>query len=612
MIEFRRFPVIAMDLETTGLRAHIDTIIGVALSTPDGESYYFDTREHDGVLNYLREELPRCPKVAFHNAKFDIGFLHYKGIHLRPEQTECTMVRAALLNEHELQYSLDYLAQKYVGFGKEEPWEELAALFGGKPTKAAQIGNLARAPTRIVAKYARGDTQATLALYQYQQGILEAQGLMSVLGMEMKLLHTLSRMELGGVRVDVAAAEEAIDRIDKLAIGKQADLNALAGFEINPNPSNSIKELFKPEQIGNHDKEGDPKIWKVIDGTLIGSTDAGAPSLDAAALRTIKHPAAAMILDLRKLLKCRDTFLKGHVLGSQHNEYAHTNFSQTKSEAGGTGTGRLASSSPALQQIPARDKEIALIVRSLFLPDPGHTFAAYDWAQMDFRVMAHYVQDPDILASYITDRMTDFHQKVADMTGLPRSPRFGGDANAKQINLGLSFGMGRGKLAQEMGLPYTVELGFKGKPYLKPGPEAEAIFEQYHSAIPGISRMTRDASNIAKSRGYVKSILGRHINFPGGNFVHKAAGLIFQGTAADCLKQKLVEVDEYLRSVNNGSRLLLSVHDEFDVSIPEGDTKTLAGVHQILEDFGPESVIPLRVPVVADCGTGPNWYEASK
>lgn len=613
MINLRKFPVVAIDLETTGLDAHKDKIIGVAISTPDHDDYYFDCREYDGVFDWLGEELPRCKLVTNHNIKFDLGFLHYRGIHLEPSQTACTMVQAALLNEHEFAYDLDHLSKKYLGFGKEEPWQELAEMFGGRPTKNAQILNLQRAPTRLISKYATGDTRAALALHQFQEPLIREQGLQGLLTMEMKLLHVLLRMHIGGVRVDVDGAERAVNLIDELAVAKQDELNAIAGFEINPNPSNSIKELFKPEPIGNHDAENDPKLWRLIDGTIISSTEAGAPSLNADALRSIKHPAGSMILELRKLLKCRDTFLKGHVLGSQHMGFVHTNFSQTKSETGGTGTGRLASNGPALQQIPARDKEIAAIVRALFLPDHEDChWACFDWAQMDFRVMAHYVADPAILQSYANDKMTDFHQKVADLTGLPRSPRFAGDPNAKQINLGLSFGMGRGKLAMEMGLPYTVEQGFNGKPYLKPGPEAEAVFEQYHSAIPGISRLTRDASNVAKSRGYVKSILGRRIRFPGGNFVHKAAGLIFQSTAADCLKQKLVELDEFLRSTDSGARLLLSVHDEFDLSVPKGREDILNEAQKILESFGPDDVINLKVPVVSDRGTGPNWWIASK
>jgi DNA polymerase-1 len=215
---------------------------------------------------------------------------------------------------------------------------------------------------------------------------------------------------------------------------------------------------------------------------------------------------------------------------------------------------------------------------------------------------------------YHTNPDSDFHQITADMTGLPRSMIPGIKGNAKQVNLGLVFGMGEGKLAQEMGLPFTVERDKRGKEWVKPGDEAKQVFALYHENVPGVKELLEKASAVARSRGYVKTILGRRIRFPGGMFVHKAGGLIFQGSAADALKVKLVEVHQRLHDLDNGSRLMLNVHDEFDISCPyEHKEETRDNVQKIIRHFDGEGTpIKFDVPIMSDFGCGPNWWEASK
>jgi DNA polymerase-1 len=364
--------------------------------------------------------------------------------------------------------------------------------------------------------------------------------------------------------------------------------------------------LFKPEK----DESG---RWKLIDGTYAETTEGGAPSINADVLRRMRHPAAGKILKLRQLIKTRDTFLLGHILGHHHDGVIHANFNQTKSDNDlGTGTGRLSCNAPALQQIHQRNKEVAQIVRAVFVPDEGQEWHCHDWAQMDFRVFAHYVQNPRVFKMYRENPDADFHQMVSDMTGLPRSPTVGIKGNAKQINLGLVFGMGEGKLAQEMGLPYTTETDKSGREWTRAGDEAKEVFRKYHEAVPGVKDLLSLASTRAKSRGHVRTILGRRIRFPGGQYTHKAGGLIFQGSAADALKVKLVEVHEALRGTE--ARLILNVHDEFDVSAPVGSRDTIGTqVQRVIRHFDGEGTpIKFDVPIMSDLGIGPNWWEASK
>lgn len=602
-----QYGAVCLDVETTGLQWWKDKVFGIAISADDRD-WYFDIRKEPECLPWLREQVPRVTRLVNHHIKFDAHFCRGLGIHFPEDRLVCTMVRAALIDEHLLTYDLDALGKKYLGYGKDVTiYEKLAEMFGGKPTKNAQMMNLHRAPVQLAGTYAKQDTRTTLNLYHWQETEIIRQNLGEVDLLERQLIPVLIDIEYHGVRVDVDAAERAVKTIDKESVRMQKDLNDLAGFAVNPNPSSSIKQLFNPTK-------NDAGLWVLNDGTIAEPTDAGAASIDADCLRRMKHPAASMILELRQMLKTRDTFLKGHILGSQLDGIVHANFNQTKGDNDmGTGTGRLSCNAPALQQIHKRNKLVASVVRALFLPDRDHDWVCNDWMQMDFRVFSHYVNDRSISELYAKDPLTDFHQLTANMTGLPRSATFSGEPNAKQINLGLVFGMGKGRLAEEMGLPFTIEPNGRGGTWLKPGPEAEAVFDQYHSAIPGIGALLKNASSVAKSRGFVMSISGRRLRFPRGQFTHKAGGLVFQGSAADALKVKLVELHRYLKGLNDGSRLVLNVHDEFDTSIPHNKPETLKEINRLLEDFSSEQArYKFRIPVRTDQGIGPNWWEACK
>ena len=602
----RDYPQVFYDTECTGLRWWKDRIFGVSVSV-DGADFYWDLRTDPGALEFLQEEIPQCRLIVCHNSKFDWHMSRESGIIFPRDRVDCTMVRAALIDEHLLTYDLDSLGMKYVGYGKDTAlYARLAELFGGKPTKHAQAQNMHRAPKTVVAPYAKQDSRTTLCLWHWQQKEIEKQGIQQVCQLERDLMPVIVEMERTGVRVNVERAQEAVVDINRQAKTLHHQLNTLAGFEVNPNPSNSIKKLFDPKQVDGR--------WILCDGTVARPTPAGAPSIDADVLRSMKHPAAAMILRLRKIIKTRDTFLTGHILGHHHNGVIHANYNQTKSDNDlGTGTGRFSINDPALQQIHKRDEDIASVVRAVFIPDDRCDWVCNDWAQMDFRVFAHYVKDRQILKMYEDDPDTDFHQVVSDLTGIPRKPRFAGDANAKQINLGLVFGMGQGTLAEEMGLPYTMESDSKGKEWKKPGPEAVAVFERYHEAIPGVSSLLKGASSVARARGFVRTIMGRRIRFPHGHFTHKAGGLIFQGSAADALKVKLVELDRYFRDIDCGARLMLNVHDEFDTSVPQGMDHVHKEISRIVTKFdGIDTPIKFRVPIRTDQGIGSHWWEACK
>lgn len=597
---------IVLDTETTGLHWWEDKVVGIAWALPDGTCGYVRTDSPE-VRDWASRELPRAKRLIFHNAKFDLHFLREYGVDLSDRPLHDTMVAAALLDENLREYGLDFLGKLYCGVGKDGSiYAELAELFGGKPTRAAQGQNLHRAPFGLLHKYACQDVAATRALYIYQRSKLAEEELERVMSLEMDLLPALVRMEFGGVRVDVPRAEQAVDELTEVINRRQRKLEDLAGKPVNVNSSPQMRQLFRVTQTVSG-------AWETSDGTVLDTTDGGQPSINKEALERMLDPMAKLVLGIRQATKTRDTFLLGHILGHHKGGVIHANFNQTRSDnALGTGSGRLSCNDPALQQIHKRNKEVASIVRAIFLPDPEQLWSCRDWDQMDFRIFAHYANNPRILRAYHDNPDMDYHQMIADLTGLPRTATPGIKGNAKQVNLGLAFGMGEGRLAREMGLPHEV-VNKHGKKCLVPGPEAIYFFEKYHELVPGIRELLSRASSIARSRGYVKTIFGRRIRFPKGWAVYSAGALVFQGSAADALKTKIVEVDRILRGT--GGRLLLNVHDELGSSLPLGaeGERLNREIGEAMQCFdGVNCPIKFNVPIRSSSGSGANWWEASK
>lgn len=611
------YPIVCPDVETTGLYWYRgDSVFGIAVAAWDGRrivSGYWDIREKPQIVTALAEQLPNCRRVINHNMKFDAHFLGKCGIGVPLDRIECTMTRAALIDEHRKSYSLDSLGKDLLGRGKIDIYEELAAMFGGKADRSTQMKNLHRAPASLAGKYAAVDPELAILLWQWQEEEIKHQGLEKVWDLERRLTPVLIDIEEQGVRVDEERAERSLADLTKQVGAAQGALNKLAGKAVNANSAPQMRGLFGAKKEAAQNPKG--YRWVTETGYPLEMTEGGEASIGKDALMALAgrgDERAKLVLSVRKGVKAQ-SFLKDHIIGHAVDGRVYPNYNQTKSDNDlGTGTGRFSIDDPALQQIPARDKEIASIVRACFIPEDGHGWGCADWEQFEFRWFAHYTNDANILKVYQDDPSADYHKIVADITGLPRSPRYAGDANAKQINLGMVFGMGQGKLAAEIGLPYTVRYDERGREWLNAGDEAQAVFSLYHGKIPGVKKLLEQASSIARSRGYVKTVMGRHIRFPGGRFTHKAGGLVFQGSSADCMKQKMVEIHPIAK--REGFQMLLSVHDELDFSMPEKQSKQQAAmVKEVLETFdGERCPIHCRVPIKSSMALGPNWWEASK
>ena len=413
-------------------------------------------------------------------------------------------------------------------------------------------------------------------------------------------MPSIIRNEMAGIRVDVNRAERAIAELTRVIEGQQLQLFQQVGKTFNFNSSKDVAAVFRP-------KQGIDGKWRTADGHDIPATPGGKPSFSADSLRAIGSPMAQAIIDLRSMEKTRDTFLRGHILGHQINGRVYPSIHQTKGEDGGTGSGRFSYTEPALQQIPSRNKAVASIIKPIFLPDEGQVWVDADMHSFEVRVFAHLVNNPTILAKYEENPEADFHQMVADLTGLPRNAKYSGQANAKQLNLSMIFNSGNGAIAEKMGMPFTWDSFAKGGEsfrYKKAGPEAMSVIDMYHERLPGIRELANRAKQKAEHFGYIQTHYGRRLRFPRRFKTYKASGLAIQATAADINKHNWKIIEDVL---GNDGRLLLNTHDSYGLSLPEDWQPYWKKVKKEVESGFPW----FRVPIILELsGAGPDWWSA--
>jgi len=615
-------PVVGVDTETTGLVYPRDRAFSMSFATFDGNTDFIDFRTDSYMIPALQRDInrSRCTFV-FHNAQFDVKMLKAAGLDIPLERCECTVIRACLINEHEGtlfpwgrpgSYSLEDLSQKYLGEGKEEPWEELAAIFGGRPTKNGQILNLQRAPAALVRKYQDKDALLAVRLWAWQEKEIESQGIRDIVEFEKKTFPTLARAAMRGVRVDAAEAEQAMDKLTVIIDERQAEFEKsvdVRGFNVNSAPQ--VKQLFQPKQLADG-------TWiSGLTGSTLGKAKSGGPSLSADILHAMGDPIADSIVEIRSLIKTRDTFLGGHVLGHMVGERVYPTINQTAGEDGGTRSGRLSYQDPAMQQIPSRNKKVAAVVKPVFLPEHGQVWLSGDMNSFEVRVFAHLVSlyNTALQDVYAVNPKMDFHQWVADLMGIPRNAARQGEANAKQINLSMIFNSGKGAIAHKLGLPWTwAEFearkrhgsGVETIRYRKPGPEAVALIDEYHRKVPGVATLADRAKMISEDRGYIKTFTGRRLRCVNGYKSYKQSGLLIQATSADYNKMMWPGIEQELDKF--GGTIILNTHDSFDTSVDPAYIRQSFKAMQ-----GVASSLPSRVPLLMDLnGVGRNWWDAVK
>jgi DNA polymerase I-like protein with 3'-5' exonuclease and polymerase domains len=595
---------IAIDLETRdpglermgpGWPMRNGSIIGVAVAV-DGGQWYFPIGHDMGpnldkrmTLGWLKEVCsdPHATYI-FHNAQYDLGWLSTVGIYPAGRIVD-TMVAAPLLDENRYSYSLNALLKDYLGESKSErDLKQAARDFGLANAKS----DMYRLPAIYVGEYAEQDAGGTLRLWQHFKRRIYEENLSDIFELETDLIPVVHKMRERGVRVDEERATVSGDLLEQ----KEQELLLMVKRETGLNV-----EIWAAESIS--------KAFDVLGLTYARTAKTGAPSFTKEFLHGHEHPVAQAIVQARELNKARTTFVRT-LLEHAHKGRIHCEFHPLRSDEGGTVTGRFSCSSPNLQQIPSHNKFIGPMIRGLFLPEEGQRWGAFDYSSQEPRLVVHYAYLLGLPGAeafhkaYQADRRTDFHQIAADLVNIKRKP-------AKTINLGLFYGMGKGKLANSLSLPMD---------------EANALFEKYHEAVPFVSKLSEHCMRRAEERGMIRTLLGRRCRFDkweprrwGASgfpkphtealaeygpeikraFTYKTLNKLIQGSAADQTKKAMLEL------YRQGILPMLQLHDELDVSI-ESDEQG-AKVVDIMENC-----VPLEVPSVVDAAYGATWGEASE
>jgi DNA polymerase I-like protein with 3'-5' exonuclease and polymerase domains len=593
--DLRGHKEIAIDLETcdpgltergSGNVTGRGFIVGISVAVEGWAGYYPIAHEGGGnmdkklVLNWLQDLFKQDATFIFHNAMYDICWLKSSGI-TPPAKIRDTMIAASLVDENRWSFTLDALAKQYAGIGKDEAVLKSAAREYGIDAKK----DMWKLPSMFVGQYAERDAESTLKLWHRMSIELSDQDLWTIFNTETKLFPCLVDMRFKGVRVDVEKADiikkQLIDKENKI-INKIKDLTGIS------------VELWAAASIA--------KVFDVLKLPYDRTEKTGAPSFTKNFLSNHPNEIAQGISYAREINKAHTTFIDTIVKHS-HNGRIHADINQIRSDDGGTVTGRFSMSNPNLQQIPVRHKELGPLIRSLFIPEENNKWGVFDYSQQEPRILIHYAKLQRLdgineIADAYKEGNADFHSAVAKMAGIERS-------QAKTINLGLMYGMGKNKLMAELGLMKEA---------------AEKLIAQYHAKAPFIKQLMQAVSRRADESGRIRTLGGRVCHFDlwepttfGAGFpkthaeaikeyghgikragTYKALNRLIQGSAADMTKLSIIALSEA------GIVPHIQIHDELDISV-ESDEHA----KQIVEIM--ESSIKLEIPNKVDYEFGDNW-----
>jgi len=584
---------IAIDLETkdpelktmgSGSVTGQAEIVGIALAVEGWSAYYPIAHEGGGnmdrkkVMDYFRTVLNYSSTKIFHNAMYDVCFIRAAGLKINGTIVD-TMIAGSLVNENRFRYDLGSLGRDYLGKGKNEAvLLETAKQWGIDPKS-----EMYKLPAMYVGEYAERDAELTLELWQEMKKQMLAEEVTSIFELETELFPCLVDMRFLGVRVDVEAANQLKHKLlteEKECLQK---VKKETGIDTQIWAARSIAQVFQ-------------KLNLPFDRT----EKTNAPSFTKNFLQNHEHPIVQHIARAREINKAHTTFIDT-ILKHEHKGRIHAEINQLRSDQGGTVTGRFSYANPNLQQIPARNKELGPMIRSLFIPEQGCKWGCFDYSQQEPRLVVHYAALDglygvnDVIDAY-KEGEADFHQIVAEMAEIPRS-------QAKTINLGLFYGMGKNKLMAELGINED---------------KAKDLFKQYHNRVPFVKTLMDSVMRKAANNGRIRTWLGRRCRFdlwepnqygihkalpheqalaehgPGIRraYTYKALNRLIQGSAADMTKKAMIELHK------EGITPHIQVHDELDISVNDNAEK----IKDIME-----SAVELEVPTKVDYEFGDNW-----
>jgi DNA polymerase I-like protein with 3'-5' exonuclease and polymerase domains len=605
---------IAIDLETrdpnlktrgSGAVIGEGEIIGIAVAV-EGWSGYYPIGHREGnldkriVLEWFKDVCATPAIKIFHNAMYDVCWIKAYNIPIHGAIVD-TMVMASLIDENRLWYSLNSVAFDYLGAVKDEKALKDAAEKAGVDAKSEMY----KLPAMYVGGYAEKDAELTLDLFKILSREIRKQSLEKIYRLETELFPCLIDMKFKGVRVDVEEAHKLKKQLLLQEENLLLEVKKETGIDTEIWAARSIAQVF--------DKLNLP---------YVRTEKTNAPSFTKNFLQEHKHPLVNKIAKAREINKAHTTFIDT-ILKHSHHGRIHADINPIRSDQGGTVTGRFSYSNPNLQQIPARNKDLGPKIRSLFIPEKNHKWGCFDYSQQEPRLVVHFAASTDpimfddsvinIVEKFKNDSV-DFHQTVADMANISRS-------QAKTINLGLFYGMGKTKLQAELGLNTKTE--------------AENLFNQYHENVPFVKELMTQTSNYAQKEGCISTLLGRRCRFDkweinqwnDGKFVapmskveaeaafkekypdakpeviekgirramtYKALNKLIQGSAADMTKKAMLDL------YNEGIIPHIQIHDELDISV-ESETQA----KKIIEIM--ENAVTLAVPNKVDYESGDSW-----
>jgi DNA polymerase I-like protein with 3'-5' exonuclease and polymerase domains len=634
--------IVAIDLETSdpnlktkGLGAvrKDGFVTGIAIATKK-QTFYFplahamtDNLPVKETWDYLNEKLFKNKDIrkVFHNAIYDVCWIRSSTGEMPQGELLDTMIAASVIDETRMKYSLDAISKIYLNETKYkyDLTDKVKAWSDG--VIQDPMTNMEKLPYSLVKDYAEQDVNLTLKLWNifdkkldevlytktHDDGRVEEKTCRKIFELETKLFPCLVDMKFKGVKIDVEKARAFGKRLGKTKNSIINYIERRTGIKIEMWAASSIKALLDHENINDYEV-----------------TKAGLPQLPKDYLSSHKNKYLRLIAKARNFDKTQNTFIEG-LLEFVHEGRIHADINQIRSDQGGTVTGRFSMSNPNLQQIPSKGF-IGKKMRELFLPEDDCEWGSFDYSQQEPRIVVHYalalgMPGTDTLLEEFNKEDADFHQIVADMAQISRTM-------AKTINLGLFYGMGKIKLASELGLDR---------------PKANKLFADYHAKVPFVKQLSIDLINFAEenkllytledrfcrfnkwetrdrkwnnsinrydpvdildkevaqkyytddrlNKGYVADPTYEHFtDFYKPAFTYKALNRLIQGSAADMTKKAMVNLYE------QGILPQIQIHDELCLSIKNEEQARI--VKETMEN-----AITLEVNNKVNYKHGKNW-----
>ena len=581
--QLEKAPLVGFDTETTGLEPMSARLVGMSFAFGDAAWYLPLAHDYPGApaqigiskaVELLRPwlESARHAKVG-QNLKYDAHILANHGVALAGIAHD-TVLESYVLEVHQ-RHDLDSLAQRHLGW-KTITYDEVTG-------KGASRISFASVDIARATEYAAEDADCALAVHDvlYPRIVADEKLKRVYEEIELPVMPVLFRMERNGVLLDAAKLEAQSHELGKEMLAAEQKAYEAAGQPFNLNSPKQIQEiLFERQKLPVKKK-----------------TPKGQPSTDEDVLAelALDYPLPKLLLEFRALAKLKSTYTdKLPRMVHPATGRVHTTYAQA-----GAVTGRLASNDPNLQNIPIRTPQ-GRRIREAFIAPPGSKIMSADYSQIELRIMAHLSGDKGLRHAF--EHGHDVHQATAaEVFGVPLDQVSDDERRtAKVINFGLIYGMSAFGLAQNLGLERAT---------------AQAYIDSYFTRYPGVKKFMDETREKARSQGYVETVFGRRLRLPeigSGSPARRQAAeraainAPMQGTAADLIKMAMVSVQNYLDSSKLQTKLIMQVHDELVLEVPEAELNEVREkVRDLMQD-----VAKLEVPLIVDTGVGVNWDEA--